>query len=95
MRFVGGYVGGACVGMLLWGALWGLLVWGLLVWGLLVWGLLVWGALWGLLVWGVYCIYISADDMGLGKTLSLLALVVKKKQDGSDAVQPGPSEGKC
>ena len=81
----GGLCGGACVGMLLWGALW----------GLLVWGLLVWGALWGLLVWGVYCIYISADDMGLGKTLSLLALVVKKKQDGSDAVQPGPSEGKC
>ena len=72
--------GGLCGGMLLWGALW---------------GLLVWGALWGLLVWGVYCIYISADDMGLGKTLSLLALVVKKKQDGSDAVQPGPSEGKC
>ena len=71
VRFVGGYVGGACVGMLLW------------------------GALWGLLVWGVYCIYISADDMGLGKTLSLLALVVKKKQDGSDAIQPGPSEGKC
>ena len=31
--------------------------------------------------------------MGLGKTLSLLSLVVKKKQDGSDGVQGGPSEG--
>ena len=35
---------------------------------------------------------IVADDMGLGKTLSLLALVIKKKQDGGDD-KPEPAVG--